>query len=82
MIRNLDNGKYAWYIVNQKMCIAVSDSNQSNRSAETAGKGLAAKVVRCEDLQKNKILAIKITKNVRKYIEIETQLNSRLTSCC
>jgi len=31
------------------------------------GEGTFGKVVRCEDLQKNKILAIKIIKNVKKY---------------
>ena len=31
------------------------------------GEGTFGKVVRCEDLQKSKILAIKIIKNVKKY---------------
>ena len=31
------------------------------------GEGTFGKVVRCDDLQKNKILAIKIIKNVKKY---------------
>ena len=33
------------------------------------GEGTFGKVVKCEDLQKNKILAIKIIKNVKKYRE-------------
>ena len=31
------------------------------------GEGTFGKVVRCDDLQKNKILAIKIIKNIKKY---------------
>jgi len=40
-----------------------------NRYKITAelGEGTFGKVVRCDDLQKNKILAIKIIKNVKKY---------------
>ena len=35
--------------------------------AAELGEGTFGKVVKCEDLQKNKILAIKIIKNVKKY---------------
>ena len=52
-----------------QLLIRVNDQLTTCRYKITAelGEGTFGKVVRCEDLQKNKILAIKIIKNVKKY---------------
>jgi len=50
------------------LIFSIGDILQNRyKIAAELGEGTFGKVVKCEDLQKNKILAIKIIKNVKKY---------------